>query len=67
MKEYKYLALYNEMRKHKESLIVVAKLLGVTPQTVSAKLAAVHDWTKSEIDILCNHYEKDYYELFRKE
>lgn len=67
MKDYKYLNLYNQMRKHKESLIVVAKLLDVTPQTVSAKLAGEHDWTISEIEILCNHYEKDYYELFRKE
>lgn len=67
MKYYKYLTLYNEMRKNKEYLKDVGKLLGVTPQTISAKLAGDHDWTIGEIEILCEHYGKDYYELFKKD
>jgi len=66
VKEYKYLDLFYEMRKNRESLTKVAKLLDVTPQTVSAKLAGVHDWTIGEIEILCEHYGKDYYALFKK-
>ena len=67
MKVYKYPTLYNEMRKHNESLRKVGELLGVTPQTISAKLTDEHDWTISEIEFLCEHYGKDYYELFRKQ
>jgi hypothetical protein len=67
MKEYKYLNLFYEMRKNKEFLKDVAELLDVTPQTISAKLAGEHDWTIGEIETLCEHYNKDYYELFKKD
>lgn len=67
IKEYKYLDLFIEMRKHKENLKMVGKLLEITPQSVSAKLAGKHDWTIGEIEILCDHYNKDYYELFKRQ
>ena len=67
IRDYKYMHLYNVMRKHKESLSKVAKLLNITPQTISSKLVGASEWTISEIDFLCNHYGEDYYKLFVKD
>lgn len=65
--QYKYATLYQEMRKHKESQTKVGKLVGVNDLSIRKKLAGKTDWTISEIDILCKHYNMDYYELFKKE
>lgn len=66
-KAIKYLKLFNEMREHSESQSDLAKLLGVTLQTVGKKLTGTTEWTIGEIETLCNHYKRDYYELFRKD
>ena len=66
-KKYKYFTLQTEMLKNKESQRDVSKLLGISENSVRNKLDDRNEWTISEIDILCNHYNKDYYELFEKE
>lgn len=66
IRQYKYPNLVNEMKENKDNISDLAKLLKVTPQTISSKLADVREWTIGEIEILCNYYEKDYYYLFKK-
>lgn len=62
-----YLQLYNEIREHGETQTSVAELLGISLQTMGFKLTGKYDWTIGEIETLCKHYNKNYYELFRKE
>ena len=66
-KKYKYFTLQSEMIKNNESQKDVGKLIGITPNAVRNKLDDKNEWTINEIDILCNHYNKNYYELFEKE
>lgn len=67
MRNYKYAYLYSVMRKKHDSQIKAGKLLGVSDLTIRKKLAGKTDWTISEIEILCSHYKKNYYELFKTE
>ena len=55
------------MRENDESQSYLARLLNITPQTISKKLVGDTEWTIGEIDTLCNHYNKDYYELFKND
>ena len=66
MKNIKYLELFIEMKKHNETQKMVAEVLGITQQSISRKLYGTTDWTISEVDKLCEHYNKDYYELFKR-
>lgn len=66
-KKYKYFTLQTEMLKNKESQEDVGKLIGITANAVRNKLDDKNEWTINEIEILCNHYNKNYYELFVKE
>lgn len=65
MKESKFPKLEAEMEKNKESQLAVAKLLNVSQPTICRKLAGETEWTIGEVDILCEHYKKDYYQLFK--
>lgn len=67
MDKYKYAYLYSIMKKKHDSQIKVGKLLGVSDLTIRKKLAGKTDWTISEINKLCKHYKKDFYELFKTE
>lgn len=66
-KKYLYFTLQTEMLKNRESQEDVGKLIGITANAVRNKLDGKNEWTISEIDILCKHYKKNYYELFEKE
>ena len=66
-KKYKYFTLQTEMLKNRESQEDVGKLIGITANAVRNKLDGKNEWTINEIDILCNHYNMNYYELFVKE
>lgn len=66
MKKLLYAELVGEMAKHGETQKTVAKFLELTPQSIGKKLAGKNDWTISEIEKLCEHYDKNYYELFKK-
>lgn len=63
----KYVTLFNLMRENDESQSYLARLLNITPQTISKKLVGDTEWTIGEIDTLCKHYNKDYYELFKND
>lgn len=66
MKNIKYPELIGEMAKRGESQRTIAKLLGITPQSVCKKFAGKTEWSISDVDKICEHYGKDYYELFKK-
>lgn len=43
----------------------LAKLLGVTRENVCLRLNGHRDFSISEIEKICEYYNKDYYELFK--
>lgn len=66
MEKILYPELLGEMAKHGDTQKSLAKLLGITYSSVSRRLSGKSEWSISEIDILCEHYDKNYYELFKK-
>lgn len=66
-RNYKYPNLKAEMARLRESQEDLSKLLNICQMSVSNKLRGETDWTIGEIEILCDHYKKDYYELFKKD
>lgn len=62
----KYPNLLAEIKRSGETQDDVAKLLNITRTTVNFKISGRREWTISEIESLCEHYGKDYYELFKK-
>lgn len=67
MKVIKYPNLVGEMAKHGDTQKSLGKLLNITNGSVCKKLSGEREWTISEIDLICEHYKKDYYELFKGE
>ena len=65
MTQIKYMDLYVEMKKNEETQKSIANLLGISQQAISRKLSGKNEWTISEIDKLCKHYDKDFYVLFK--
>ena len=61
----KYPNLVAEMARRGERQKVIAELLGVAVPTVCRKLSGQIGFSISEIEILCEHFGKDYYELFK--
>ena len=66
MKKVLFPGLLGEMAKHGETQRTIAKLLEKTPQSISKKFNGRSQWSISEVDKICEHYNKDYYELFKK-
>ena len=66
MEKIFYPELLGEMAKHGDTQKSLAKLLGITYSSVSRRLSGKSEWSISEIDILCEYYDKNYYELFKK-
>ncbi len=66
MKYVKYPELMGEMAKHGDTQRALAKILGITYSSVWRRLTGQKEWTISEVDKICEHYGKDYYELFKK-
>lgn len=61
----KYPNLRAEMAKRGDTQKTLAELLGLTIATISRKLAGKVVWSLGEVDIICEHYGKNYYELFK--
>ena len=66
MKKIKYPELAGEMAKHGDTQKSIAKLLDLSIPSFSRRLSGEVDWSIGEIETLCKHYKKDYYELFKK-
>ena len=63
--EVKYPGLVSEMAKRGDTLKNLAELLNVSEASISRRLAGKIDWSIGEIEDICNHYQKDYYQLFK--
>lgn len=61
----KFPNLLAEMKKRGETQYDLAKMLKVTQATMSRKLAGKVQWRIGEIEDICEHYDKGYYELFK--
>ena len=66
MKKVLYPELVGEMAKHGDTQRTLAPLLGITYSSVCRRITGRTEWSKSEIDKLCEYYKKNYYELFKK-
>jgi len=65
MKEVKYPNLKAEMARRGENQRTIGKLLDLNNTTICRKLLGQIAWSVNEIDILCEHFGKNYYELFK--
>ena len=66
-KRYKYYTMQLEMVSRAETQRDVARYLGISETAFRLKLDGVRDWTITEIDKLCRHFDMDYYELFKRD
>ena len=58
--------LLAEIARSGETKAIVAELLKISPPSLSRRLDGSIEWSKSEIDTLCDHYKKPYDYLFGK-
>lgn len=61
-----YPNLLAEIARSGDDLTLLAELLNMSPSSVSRRLNGSIEWSKSEIDTLCDHYKKSYDYLFGK-
>lgn len=66
MKQIKYPVLVGEMAKRGDTQRELAKLLGINKNSISKRFSGKVQWSKNEIDKICEFYGKDYYELFKE-
>lgn len=64
-KTIKYPGLSAEMARRGETQEKLAEILGLSRPTVNMKLSGKIDWSIGEIEKLCEHFKKDYYQLFK--
>lgn len=64
---YVYLNIIKEIKRTGDTQRNLSRILGVSELTFRKKLAGITQWTIDEIDKLCNHFDMDYYELFKKD
>ncbi len=65
--KYKYPEIISELRKNAESQQHLADFLGINVLTLRKKMLCKTQWNIGEIDKICEHFGKDYYELFKRE
>lgn len=61
----KYPNLLAEMARRGDKQKDLAKLIGVATPGISRRLSGQTEWSIGEIEIICEHYGKDYYQLFK--
>lgn len=59
--------IVSEMKKRGETRQDLARLLELDVSQITRKLNGDIQWSFSDIEVMCLHYCKDFYELFRKE
>lgn len=67
MKEVLYGGLLGEMAKQGDTNKVLANLLDLSESSISRRFSGEVEWSIGEIELICNHYGKSYYELFTNE
>ena len=64
-KEIKFPELLSEMARRGESQEELARVLGMSRSTLYMRMTGKVEWTIGDIERLCEHYNKDYYQLFK--
>lgn len=67
MEEVKYPGLVSEMARRGETYSDLGKILILSDSSISRRMSGEIEWSISEIGLICDHYQKNYYELFTKE
>lgn len=65
-KAIRYSNLVAEMARRGDTYGTLAELLDTSISAIGRRINGTVEWTKSEIDILCDHYGKTYDDLFGK-
>ena len=65
MKKRKYPGLIAELATTGETQKQLAGVIGITPMALSNKMTGKSQFTIGEVETICEHYKKNYYELFR--
>ncbi len=60
----KYPELVGEMARHGDTQNDIGKLLNLQGSAICRRLSGEIEWSISEIEKLCEYYQKDYYQLF---
>jgi len=59
--------IVNQMQLRKENLNYLVNLLGMKQKSqVSRRLSGEVEWTIGDIEILCEHYNMDFWDLFKR-
>lgn len=66
-KRYVYFNILKAINDTSENQKKVANILGISDVNFRSKLSGKNQWTINEIETLCKHFNKDYYELFKKD
>jgi hypothetical protein len=57
----------NQIKKHNETLQDVAEVLGLNyASQITRRLRGEVEWTIGDVEILCKHYDMDFWELFKR-
>lgn len=60
-----YPNLVSEMARNGETQKDLAKILNIDQGAICRRLKGVTKFTAEEVVLICEHYKKSYYELFR--
>lgn len=64
-KDIKYPGLVGELAKRNISQKTLANIIGVGTTAMSFKMTGKNDFTISEVEKICEYFNKNYYELFK--
>ena len=64
MEKVKFSGLLAAMAERDEKQRTLATLLGLSECAISNRINGKTQWRFCEIEKICEHYNKDYYELF---
>ena len=63
--DFKYPKIVAEMIVDGKTFEELAKIFGMSKQTLVYKLKGESEWTIDEIEKVCIYFGKDYYDLFK--
>lgn len=67
MKNTQFPEIVNQMTKHNQKLKDMVEILGFKEKSqVCRRLAGKIEWTIGEVETLCNYYNMDFEDLFRR-
>lgn len=59
--------IVKQIKNNNETLQDVADILGLNyPSQITRRLTGEVEWTIGDVEILCKHYNMDFWELFKR-